>query len=68
MRLYSVKEHGVPLVPYVLPFIGSSPEYRKDPKAFLDKWTAKFGPVFRAHIFGRVCQCQLEGVYIGKAC
>lgn len=43
-----------PMVPYMLPFVGSMPEYRKDPKAFIEKWTKELGPVFRAYLFGDV--------------
>ncbi|KAI9019971.1 cytochrome P450 [Phycomyces nitens] len=44
---------GCPLVPYTLPFVGSTLEYRKDPEAFCKKWHDKLGPVFRAHLFGK---------------
>ncbi|KAJ8660802.1 hypothetical protein O0I10_003445 [Lichtheimia ornata] len=46
--------NGVPLVPYTFPIIGSTREYRDDPQAFIEKWTAKLGPVFRVHLFGRI--------------
>lgn len=44
----------MPLVPYTFPIIGSTKEYQADPQAFIEKWTAKLGPVFRVHLFGRV--------------
>ncbi|KAI9470410.1 hypothetical protein BDB00DRAFT_252712 [Zychaea mexicana] len=49
-----------PSVPYHNPFVGSTLEYRKNPQAFVEKWHKALGPVFRAHIFGRVsyyCRC-----------
>lgn len=42
------------VVPYTLPFVGSTREYRRDPQGFVEKWTKKFGPVYKMHIFGRV--------------
>lgn len=42
------------MVPYTWPFIGSTPEYRKDPQTFVEKWTKELGPVFRAYLFGNV--------------
>lgn len=45
---------GTPMVSYKFPIIGSTREYRKDPRAFLEKYEAKYGPVYRAHLFGRV--------------
>ncbi|KAJ8660769.1 hypothetical protein O0I10_003412 [Lichtheimia ornata] len=48
------KKQEAPLVPYTFPMIGSSREYRKDPKAFIEKWSSTLGPMFRAHLFGRV--------------
>lgn len=38
----------------VVPLNGSSEEYSKNPHAFVEKWTEKLGPVYRAHVFGRV--------------
>ncbi|ORZ00401.1 hypothetical protein BCR43DRAFT_485148 [Syncephalastrum racemosum] len=43
------------MVSYKFPIIGSTREYRKDPRAFLEKYEAKYGPVYRAHLFGRIC-------------
>ncbi|KAI9312898.1 cytochrome P450 [Dichotomocladium elegans] len=45
---------AAPLVPYKYPILGSTKEYRKDPRAFIEKWEKIYGPVYRAHIFGRV--------------
>ena len=43
-----------PIVPYTNPFVGSTLEYRRDPRAFVEKYSAVYGPVFQCHIFGRV--------------
>ncbi|KAI7858128.1 cytochrome P450 [Circinella umbellata] len=41
-----------PTVPYINPFVGSTLEYRRNPRAFVEKYSALMGPVFRCHIFG----------------
>ncbi|KAI8147964.1 cytochrome P450 [Fennellomyces sp. T-0311] len=41
-----------PVVPYKYPIFGSTKEYTEDPQAFIEKWTAKLGPVYRVHLFG----------------
>ncbi|KAI9257383.1 cytochrome P450 [Phascolomyces articulosus] len=43
-----------PIVPYHNPLTGSTLEYRQNPQAFVEKYSAAFGPVFRIHIFGRL--------------
>ncbi|KAG2219502.1 hypothetical protein INT45_002819 [Circinella minor] len=48
------KDYGCPTVPYTDSVKGSEEEYRKDPRAFVEKWTEKLGPVYRVHIFGRM--------------
>ncbi|KAI8144566.1 cytochrome P450 [Fennellomyces sp. T-0311] len=45
---------GCPTVPYRNPLTGSSAEFRRDPRAFVEEWTAKLGPVYRVHLFGRM--------------
>ncbi|KAI8062563.1 cytochrome P450 [Gongronella butleri] len=47
------KKDNIPFVPYTWPIIGSTVEYNKDKKAFTKKCHDKYGPVFRAHLFGR---------------
>lgn len=41
-------------MPYTWPLIGSTPAFNRDPVAFVEKWTQEYGPVFRAHLQGRV--------------
>ncbi|KAI7850426.1 cytochrome P450 [Circinella umbellata] len=53
-RLFKGSRDNCPTVPYRDPFNGSSAEYRKDPSAFVKKWTEEFGPVYRVHLFGRM--------------
>ncbi|KAI9028902.1 cytochrome P450 [Phycomyces nitens] len=48
----SMISNGCPRVPHTLPFVGLTSVYRKDPKAFCEKWHAELGPVFRVHLFG----------------
>ncbi|KAI9495644.1 cytochrome P450 [Zychaea mexicana] len=45
---------GCPVVPYTNPLNGSSAEFRKNPREFIQTWTEKLGPVYRVHLFGRL--------------
>ncbi|CAO3609079.1 unnamed protein product [Cunninghamella blakesleeana] len=44
----------IPLVPYVWPVIGSTKIYNKDQHKFAKETSEKYGPVYRAHLFGQV--------------
>ncbi|KAI9495643.1 cytochrome P450 [Zychaea mexicana] len=52
--LFKGPSDGCPTVPYRDPIKGSSAEYRKDPRAFVEKWTKALGPVYRVHLYGRM--------------
>lgn len=41
-------------MPYTWPLIGSTPSFNRDPVAFVEKWSQEYGPVFRAHLQGRI--------------
>ncbi|KAI8144574.1 cytochrome P450 [Fennellomyces sp. T-0311] len=51
---FRAQNDDCPVVPYSNPLTGSSAEYRKNPKEFVEKWTQKLGPVYRVHLFGRL--------------
>ncbi|KAI8147549.1 cytochrome P450 [Fennellomyces sp. T-0311] len=72
LAAYAFYQHGsendqdgayCPTVPYTHPMFGSTEEYKKDPAAFVEKWSAELGPVFRVHIFGRL-QTVVSGNYV----
>ncbi|ORX79133.1 cytochrome P450 [Basidiobolus meristosporus CBS 931.73] len=48
------KSNLPPLVPYTNPIKGSTEEYQADPSGWVKKQKAKYGPVFRAHLNGRI--------------
>ncbi|CAO3593371.1 unnamed protein product [Absidia cylindrospora] len=50
----ATKDAHIPLVPYVLPIFGSTLSYRKDENKFAKETALKYGPVYRAHLFGKV--------------
>lgn len=59
--LYSVhrfsrnkRDDSTPCIPYTFPFIGSTLEYLADTEAFAKKYSDLYGPVFKAHLFGKV--------------
>ncbi|KAI9268108.1 cytochrome P450 [Phascolomyces articulosus] len=62
-KLFKGPNDGCPTVPYINPFNGSSAEYRKNPRAFVEKWTEKLGPVYRVHLYGRL-QTVVSGRYV----
>ncbi|KAK9693330.1 hypothetical protein K7432_013973 [Basidiobolus ranarum] len=43
-----------PMVPYTNPIKGSTEEYNADPSGWVKKQKAKYGPVFRANLNGRI--------------
>ncbi|KAI7858130.1 hypothetical protein BDC45DRAFT_498928, partial [Circinella umbellata] len=49
-----LEEDDCPIVPYSNRLTGSNIEYQKDPQGFVEKYTALYGPVFRARVYGRV--------------
>ncbi|KAJ8660770.1 hypothetical protein O0I10_003413 [Lichtheimia ornata] len=57
------KNKDTPMVPYTFPLIGSSREYRKDPEAFIKKWSSELGDVYKVHLFGRI-QTVVSGKHV----
>ncbi|KAJ8656501.1 hypothetical protein O0I10_007824 [Lichtheimia ornata] len=53
-RRVTKSRDDIPLVPYTWPLIGSTPSFNRDPVAFVEKWSQEYGPVFRAHLQGRI--------------
>ncbi|CAO3593299.1 unnamed protein product [Absidia cylindrospora] len=49
----SKNDRGCPQVPSSNFLLGSTPEFREDPVAFIKKWEAKLGPVYGAYLFGQ---------------
>ena len=35
-------------------------EYQQDPQGFVEKYTALYGPVFRARVYGRVSLLKIQ--------
>lgn len=48
------RDDSTPCIPHRFPFIGSTLEYLADTEAFAKKYTDLYGPVFKAHLFGKV--------------
>jgi len=47
----SAPKNSLPPGSYGLPLIGETLQYVKNPRAFVEKRRAKYGPVFRSHVF-----------------
>lgn len=48
------RDDSTPCIPHRFPFIGSTLEYLADTEAFAKKYSDLYGPVFKAHLFGKV--------------
>ncbi|CAO3620605.1 unnamed protein product [Cunninghamella echinulata] len=63
-------DRGCPRVPDSSFIYGSTMEYRKDPKAFLNKWRKELGDVYSARLFGEeivvVSGHQVREVFLNK--
>lgn len=46
--------NGIPLVPYKLPFVGSTMAYYKNMLEFTKKYSEKYGSVFHMHLHGQI--------------
>ncbi|KAI9308262.1 cytochrome P450 [Cunninghamella echinulata] len=44
----------IPMVPYFWPIVGSTRVYNKDQLKFVKETSEKYGPVYRAHLFGKI--------------
>ncbi|KAG1177102.1 hypothetical protein G6F35_016415 [Rhizopus arrhizus] len=47
-------KNEIPLVPYKIPFVGSTMAYYKNTLEFTKKYSEKYGSVFRMHLHGQI--------------
>ncbi|KAG2223854.1 hypothetical protein INT45_012727, partial [Circinella minor] len=53
-QFFAKSKDNCPSVPYSVPVLGSTKEYIDNPQAFVEKWTAELGEVYRIHLFGEM--------------
>lgn len=53
--LFSSKsKNEIPIVPYKIPFLGSTLNYYRNTLEFTKKYSEKYGSVFRMHLHGQI--------------
>ncbi|SAL99055.1 hypothetical protein [Absidia glauca] len=53
-RQSEIEDDGIATVPYILPLFGSTLLHNRNELKFAKETAEKYGPVYRAHLFGKI--------------